>query len=228
MYEINKIYNIDYKEGLKNIENKSIDLLITDPPYLHEKGGMKSKSINVGIYAPKSDMVAEMSNFGDKEINNFLDAVIPKMKKINMYIFCSKLQIPYYLNYAVLHKLKFDVLIWEKKQRIMNKKQFARGIEYIIRIYQTGCGLNQSAQNEFYYKIKRNKQEKNKMHEAQKPVALFEELIELSSKEGDLILDPFAGSGTTAISCMNLKRNYILFEIDEKNYNIINERINKK
>jgi site-specific DNA-methyltransferase (adenine-specific) len=65
----------------------------------------------------------------------------------------------------------------------------------------------------------------NRLHPTQKPVALFEYLIKTYSNENDIILDNCAGSGTTAIACLNTNRNYILIEKEKKYFDIINERI---
>lgn len=65
----------------------------------------------------------------------------------------------------------------------------------------------------------------NKTHPTEKPVALNKILIENSSNENDTILDPFMGTGSCGIACMNLNRNFIGFEIDEKYFNIAKERI---
>lgn len=73
-------------------------------------------------------------------------------------------------------------------------------------------------------KFKVDKQISN-LHKTQKPVALFRYLIRTYTNEGDLVLDNVAGSGTTAIACLEEKRNYILMEKEEKYYNIINQRI---
>ena len=64
-------------------------------------------------------------------------------------------------------------------------------------------------------------------HPTPKPVKLIENIINHSSNKGDLILDPFLGSGTTAIACINTGRHYIGIEKDEGYFNIANERINK-
>ena len=63
------------------------------------------------------------------------------------------------------------------------------------------------------------------IHPTQKPVALFEYLINTYSREGETVLDNCMGSGTTAIACMNTGRNFIGFELDEGYFNIANERI---
>ncbi|MBM3235386.1 site-specific DNA-methyltransferase [Candidatus Poribacteria bacterium] len=61
--------------------------------------------------------------------------------------------------------------------------------------------------------------DEEKVHEAQKPVDLVEYLIRLTTRENQIVLDPFMGSGTTAIACRNLKRRFIGFEINEVYYN---------
>ncbi len=63
-------------------------------------------------------------------------------------------------------------------------------------------------------------------HPTQKPVALFEYLIKTYTNEGDLVLDNAAGSGTTAIACLNTNRQFIVMEKERKYYDIINERVN--
>jgi site-specific DNA-methyltransferase (adenine-specific) len=67
----------------------------------------------------------------------------------------------------------------------------------------------------------------NKLHPTQKPVALFEYLIKTYTNEGDLVLDNCAGSGTTAIACINTGRDYILMERESEYIEIINKRISE-
>jgi len=68
---------------------------------------------------------------------------------------------------------------------------------------------------------------KGQLHPTQKPVALFEYLIKTYTNEGETVLDNCAGSGTTAIACLNTNRNYILMEKEEKYFEMIETRINK-
>lgn len=65
------------------------------------------------------------------------------------------------------------------------------------------------------------------LHPTQKPVALFEYLIKTYTNEGETVLDNCAGSGTTAIACLNTNRNYILMEKEEKYFEMIENRIKK-
>jgi site-specific DNA-methyltransferase (adenine-specific) len=76
-----------------------------------------------------------------------------------------------------------------------------------------------------YFQQKWRRQDQ--LHPTQKPVALFEYLIKTYTNEGDLVLDNCAGSGTTAIACINTNRNYILMEKEEKYCEIIRKRISE-
>lgn len=66
---------------------------------------------------------------------------------------------------------------------------------------------------------------KDKKHPSEKPIDLMKILINNSSNEGDIVLDPFMGSGTTGIACKQLNRNFIGIEIDDGYFNIAKERI---
>ena len=70
-----------------------------------------------------------------------------------------------------------------------------------------------------------NKRAAKIMHPTQKPVPLFEYLINTFTNEGELILDNCAGSGTTAIACLNTKRQFIVMEKEQKYYDIILKRV---
>lgn len=63
-------------------------------------------------------------------------------------------------------------------------------------------------------------------HPTIKPLCVTEKIIRNSSKENHTILDPFMGSGTTGVACINTNRNFIGVELDEKYYKIAEKRIN--
>jgi site-specific DNA-methyltransferase (adenine-specific) len=233
MIELNRIYNEDCLEGMRRISDKTVDLIITDPPYLHVKGGMKSKKFNVGKMKENSFINTQMNDFSEKEIYSFLKESIRLFKKsFNGYFFCSKLQVPYYLNFALNNKLKFDLLVWDRcKNAMVSCKFFASNIDYIVRIYGNGQSLNNVGEIEnkikYYQKIKKYKQGEETNHPTEKPVKLIEEFILLSSQPNQVVLDPYTGSGTTAIACINTNRNYIGFELDKHYCDVANERVQK-
>ena len=67
--------------------------------------------------------------------------------------------------------------------------------------------------------------DKNRFHPTQKPIKLIEELIEKHSNKGDVVLDCFSGSGTTAIACINTYRNFVGCEISREYFEKSVERI---
>lgn len=222
--ELNKVYRWDCLLVMKEIPDKSVDLLLTDPPYLHIKWWMKSPWLNKWCRSDNSNTVENMSDFGENEINMFLDTSYTKLKTMNMYIFCSKLQIPYYLNRALKNKYNYDLLIRDKDFTwIISRKFYANNSEYIIRIYDKW--LNRLEDNMLYQKIQRHKRPTNKVHESEKPIKLLENYIILSTNEWDTILDPFAGSGTTCIAAKNLWRNFIGIEKEQYYVDISNQRL---
>ena len=66
------------------------------------------------------------------------------------------------------------------------------------------------------------------MHPTQKPVGLMETLIELTTCEGQVVLDPFCGSGTTGVACKRLNRNFIGIELNEEYFHIAKARMEKE
>ena len=69
------------------------------------------------------------------------------------------------------------------------------------------------------------KREHKRMHPAQKPVALLEELIKTYTNEGEIVLDNCAGSGSTGVACKRIGRDYLLIEREERYVKIIEERL---
>ena len=241
MIELDKIYNCDYKDGIKGIEDKSVSLVLTDCPYWFKKSpgrpysertqcNTDSAFSNSELYSNDGFMMKGMSDFDDKCIDEFLTLIEPKMKIMNAYMFCSETQVPYYCLWAEKHGYMFSILVWEKPLSIINKNRFSQNLEYIVRVYDYGTALNRVEQNEFYNRVKRIKPVNgtDKIHITQKPVALMEEFILLSSKEGDLVLDPFMGSGTTAVACHKTNRRFIGFELDEEYHKAAVRRVDSE
>lgn len=88
-----------------------------------------------------------------------------------------------------------------------------------------GKMINEFGQRFNIWKISPEKSSKNRFHPAQFPIQLAENHIVSWSNENDIVLDPFMGSGTTGIACMNTNRNFIGFELDEKYFEIAKERL---
>jgi len=231
--ELNKVHLGNCLEVMKTLEDNSIDLIVTDPPFLHIKGGMKSKRVNTGSYKPESYVNTEMRDFDEVQIYEFLNLSKKVFKgSFNGYFFCSKLQILSYLKWVKENKLNSDLLIWDRlKNSMISTKFYTSNIDYIIRIYGKHRALNKILNEagkgdvSYYKKIQSYKHPREFGHETEKPIELISKYIALSSNEGDTILDPFAGSGTTGVACKNLNRNFILIEKEQEYCNIAESRI---
>lgn len=221
MLKTNEIYNIDCMEGLKLINDNSIDLVIIDPPYLLNINNVKNLS-NMNRYA--NDLLNLKDGFDLK----VLDLLIQKMKKINIYIYCSKRQVKDLLNYFSNKNCNHEILTWHKQNPSpLINNNYLPDTEYILFFREKGVKLygNYHTKRKYYISLT-NKVDKQKYkHPTIKPLELIEYHIENSSKEGDLILDCFAGSGTTLVGAINKNRRYIGFEIDKNYYEIAKKRI---
>lgn len=221
MLKTNEIYNIDCMEGLKLIDDNSIDLVIIDPPYLLNINNVKNLS-NMNRYA--NDLLNLKDGFDLK----VLDLLIQKMKKINIYIYCSKRQVKDLLNYFSNKNCNHEILTWHKQNPSpLINNNYLPDTEYILFFREKGVKLygNYHTKRKYYISLT-NKVDKQKYkHPTIKPLELIEYHIENSSKEGDLLLDCFAGSGTTLVGAINKNRRYIGFEIDKNYYEIAKKRI---
>ena len=225
--EIDKIFNQDCIGGMKGIPDESVDLIVTDPPYrLTARGNSGTMSGYWTNEITKKGKVFEENNV---EIEDYLGEFYRILKDTShCYIMCNNLNLPHF--FEVISKSKFNfvkLLVWDKCTKICGKYYMGQ-VEHIFLLRKGGdkpindCGTSDilSFPNK---KDKANNGEN--IHDSQKPIALFQTMIENSSKEGDIILDPFIGSGTCAIACMRTNRHYIGFELDKKYYDLTNDRI---
>ena len=228
---INKIYNEDCIIGIKKIPDNYIDLVIIDPPYLiNNHSTTNSNELSVEINKYNEELFKHNLTKGyDTKI---LDELIRVMKKINIYIFCNCEQIPFYINYFVLNKkCKMDILIWNKTNAMpLFNNKYLTDKEYCLYFRKGGyCQpKNYDDAKTVYYSPINIKDKTKWKHPTIKPEELIRKLIRNSSKENDIILDCFLGSGTTAICCLKERRNYIGFEIDKAFYETCLKRIKEE
>jgi DNA modification methylase len=220
--EVNNLYHGDCLEVMKNIDDKSINLILTDIPYggVTKKGSERAKYL--GQLRKIDKGVADILTF---DIESFLDGLY-RISKGSIYIFCGIAQIGQIYSYFDNKK---DYMVrqcaWRKTNPppINGQHMWLSSFENCIFAKKRNTQFNYSCKSSIWdYPTGRSK-----LHPTEKPLLLFQYLIEASSKEGDLVLDPCIGSGTTAIACINTGRNYIGIEKDENYYNIANERIKK-
>lgn len=221
MLKINEIYNMDCMEGIKLLDDKSVDLVVMDPPYLLNLNKTK-KTSTFNKYA--NDLINLKDGFDLK----ILDLIIPKMKKINMYIYCSKRQIKDLLDYFIKKNCNYEVLTWHKQNPSpLINNNYLPDTEYVIFAREKGVKLygNYYTKRKYYISGTNQADKKKWKHPTIKPLTFIENHIINSSKEGELILDCYCGSGTTLVGAIRTKRNFIGFEIDKSYYEIAKQRV---
>lgn len=224
-----QLYNGDCLEILKGIKNKSIDLIVTDPPYDVDTtgGGGTINTIKKLNKSLKDLDNANISNGYDIELYN--TEFVRVMKNINIYIWCNKVQIPDYFNFYVNKlKCKFDILCWHKGNALPTySNKYLSDTEYCLYFRKGGiCSPNNYEDAKTFYLAPINIKDKNIYgHPTVKPLDFTKKLIRNSSKENEIVLDPFMGSGTTGHACKELGREFIGIELDEKYFAIAKNRI---
>lgn len=221
--ETNIIYNMDCLEGLKRLPDSCIDLVVTDPPYNIETSG-------AGIYKQKDKQyVKELNDIKDGFDENILDELCRVMKKINIYIWCSQKQILPLLDYFVKErKCNYNIITWHKTNPVPAcGNKYLTDTEYCLFFREKGVKIYGEFKTKFtYYVTPLNQKDKKEWgHPTIKPLNIIENLINNSSKERDIVLDPFMGSGTTAVACQELNRRYIGYELSKEYYDICMDRL---
>ncbi len=226
----NKIYNMDCEKGLLQfIEAKQkSDLIVTDPPYLIKNlhGGSKS---DLGKSTQKYSQELLDCGLTNGVSNQIFKLLWDAVNKPNFYFFCNRAQIQQYLDFFVTqNKCEWELLVWNKTNvPPFYSNKYLNDKEYILH-FRKGAFCHPAT----YQKAKTvfisttNKKDKALYgHPTIKPLEIIKTLIENSSYEGDLILDPFMGSGTTAVAAKQLNRDFIGFEINKEFYEASQKRL---
>lgn len=233
----------DCLELLKSIPDNSIDLIVTDPPYVVETDGagffgkksdeysMNYKGKKAYTYGGERYVMKEISNMSDGFSENILDELCRVMKKVNLYIWCSQKQLYKLINYFVIKKkCNWNLITWHKTNPIPAcGNKYLSDTEYCLFFREKGVKIQGSFDTKFTYYVTplNSKDKKQYGHPTIKPLDIIKNFIINSSNEGDIILDPFMGSGTTPVACVETNRHYIGFEIDENYYNIACKRLDE-
>ena len=227
----NIIYNEDCYSGLKKIPDNSIDLIIIDPPYTLSKSGGKNGKNRIAQSILKVSNTLDKYNIADGYDLSLLDELVRVMKNINIYIWCNKAQIEDYLKYFVdIYKCKYEILIWNKTNVMpLYSHKYLNDKEYCLYFKNNAiCNPQNMEDARTVFVSTMNAKDRIKYsHPTIKPLNFTRKLIRNSSKENDIVLDCFMGSGTTAVAAILENRKYIGFEVNKEFYDIINRRIDE-
>lgn len=225
--EVNQIYFGDAYKLIKDVPDKSVDLIVTDPPYQID-GLHKDTGILKGRKNSHNSQLRD-NNLGDGIDLKILDEFVRVMKKINIYLWCNKEQIYDYLTYFVKEKkCNFEIIVWAKPNPApFTNGHYLKDKEYCLFFWEKGVKLggDYHSLKTYYVKGTNTDDKDNYLHPTIKPIDIIENLIKNSTGGGALVLDPFLGSGTTALAAKHLGLNYIGFEINERFYKIAKDRL---
>ena len=225
---LNYIDNVDCLDGLQEIPDKSVDLIVTDPPYFLSMGhaGFKDNT------KTKSDMMASNRAFGDLAIAKpFYQKLFQEYRRVlkddgSFYFFTDWRGYAFYFPLINSELPVRNLIVWDKRSGPGSYYSFAH--ELVIfgtaapKLLHAG-GTNVWRMPAFSSGAKSTNGEK--VHPTQKTVEIVSKMIEDSTDPGAVVLDTFMGSGTTAVACVRTGRNFIGFELDEKYHAIALGRI---
>lgn len=227
----NELYLGDCVSCIENIPNKSVDFILTDIPFNISQANnfktMKDRKGRNGI------------DFGewDKGFDeSCLITLLPKLKDNGgLLTFHSFEQFSLLKEMMESNGMVFkDKIIWEKTNPMPRNRdrRYISNIEIASWFVVKGAKWTFNRTNSNYDgSVMRYPSESGggfkRYHPCQKNAKMLEELILRHTNEGDIILDPFMGGGSTGVACVHTNRNFIGIELDENYFNIAKERIDK-
>jgi DNA modification methylase len=232
-YEYDPEHNVHFEdcvEGMRErLADDSVDCVITDPPYgMSFQSGRKTETTEEG------DRVKSWPEIeGDETIEDAVELLKDTLGQVvrvlkeggHAYIFCD---------WRGIHEIKplvqdvlnvKNVLVWDKGSMGIGDLENNWGYSHEFIIFATNgdraSPLSEATRNVLEHgRPNRTDYE----HPTMKPESLLVELVQVSSQPGDTVLDPFMGSGTTAVAAIQNDREYVGFEVDAENYRDVIER----
>ena len=231
--QINNIYNGDCLELMKEIPIGSIDMILCDLPYgttackwdtiipfeplwAQYKRIIKDNGAIVLFGSQPFTSALVMSNpkwfkyewiWEKDKCSNFMLAKVNPLKAHENIVVFGKGKVNYYPQKTEGHK----------KANFTNANQLKQSELYTIK--PIGKHGHTDRYPRSVQKVNTHNSAWGQLHPTQKPIALFEYLVNTYTNEGETVLDNCSGSGTTAIACINTNRNYICMEKDYEYYN---------
>lgn len=224
---IGKITCADCLDILKQLPDKCVDLVCTDCPYKVVSGGCSGKSLfSASKYLNNAKEVSQGKMFKENSIK--FDDWLPEVYRVlkpdcHCYIMINGRNLAELQKQAEKAGFVFQqLLVWEKGNSMPNN-WYLQSVEFILMLRKGKAKKINNRATKNILKVKNIIG--NKIHPTEKPVPLMEILIANSTKENEIVLDPFAGSSPVAQACINLKRRFICIEKDPEYWKASCERL---
>ena len=254
MLKANEIYSGDCTQLMKDIDDNSIDAVITDPPYvvLQETSETWDKQWDMGTFAYEANRVLKntgyffcfgllrffhnLMQYTDKYFRVYFDLVWVKTSSVN-FIFAKHKPLPKHEQIAcfIKHCAKSYSMTYNYRDIGTYKEPYNRG--YPSRrgkLLPNLAALTPSESKDGFryptsviecYSRNTMPYAERTEHPAQKPLLLLEHIVLGFTNKNDIVLDPFIGSGSTAVACIKHNRNFIGIDLDETYVDISRERV---
>lgn len=204
----------DCIEVMKTIEDNSVDLVVTDPPYKMTKQGKSCRPNYM-----KSGMGEDLFNGELPNTTEWMELCFDKLKDdSHFYVFTNINSLPDFLNTAKECGFKLHNIISMIKDTKMPNRWYLKYTELVL-FFRKGKAkpINDMTSRDYEF-VETPTLKNGKIYISQKPLSFIEKLITNSSKENDTILDPFMGSATSGIACKNTNRKFIGIELNPLSY----------
>jgi len=243
--EINEIYNMDCIKGMKFIPENTVDLVITDPPFAIE---FKAKRSNYN--RTESRVIEGYNEIPEKEYYNFTKQWMQEVYRIlkesgSMYVFSGWNNLRDIL--MAIDEIGFitvNHIIWKYQFGVVTKRRYVTSHYHCLYVCKNekrrkffpyarfgreardydGKSLHYQDKEDVWV-IKREYWTGDKKTPTKLPAELIRKILEYSSEKGDIVLDPFLGSGQVAVISKMLDRKYIGYEIVKRYYKFACERL---
>jgi site-specific DNA-methyltransferase (adenine-specific) len=216
--EMNRLICGDCALELKKLPDRCVDLVCTDPPYIVAAQG---RGLAASCKYLKEISARKMEDgFDLLLLNEFLRV----LKTPNLILFCSRLQLREYLNWANDLGLRWALICWHKTNPTpLTNNNYLPDTEYILHFWRDRkLGGSYKTKRRFYVQAK---ERHNFPHPTVKPLNIVMNLIENATRRGDVVLDPFLGSGTTAVAAKMLGRHFIGIEREKEYIALARKRV---
>ena len=211
----------DCIQHMKNMDEKSVDLVVTDPPYLMDyNSGFRTKNKFEGGGSIMNDKNSETL------ISDYFEQCYRILKDdTHIYSFCSWHKIDFFKQEFEKHFELKNILIWHKPGGGIGdlKGSFMTDNEFVMFGHKGRRELNGKREGSVQKFAKVTPSEM--IHPTEKPVPLLKSFIQKSSNENEIVFDGFAGSGATGVAARECNRQFIGCELDERFFKIAKSRI---